>query len=70
VQFPQALALMRQWRGLPPLLHETAGFYRMQLHRHGEAVAYLYQRGPGGPVNHWAIIPLAAGAISSAPPAS
>jgi DNA primase len=45
VQFPQAVALLHQWRGLPPLLHETAGFYRMQLQRHGEAVAYLYQRG-------------------------
>jgi DNA primase len=45
VQFPQALALLRQWRGLEPLLQETAGFYRMQLHRHGEAVAYLHHRG-------------------------
>ena len=44
VKFPQAVALLYQWRGLPPLLHEAAGFYRMQLHRHGEAVAYLYQR--------------------------
>src|SRR5690242_10898209 len=44
VKFPEALALLHQWRGLPPLLHEAAGFYRMQLHRHGEAVAYLYQR--------------------------
>ena len=44
VRFPQAVALLHQWRGLP-LLHETAGFYRMQLQRHGEAVAYLYQRG-------------------------
>ncbi|MCL5743206.1 MAG: NADH-quinone oxidoreductase subunit C/D, partial [Acidobacteria bacterium] len=43
-------ALLHQWRGLPPLLHETAGFYRMQLHRHGEAVAYLYQRGARSPV--------------------
>ena len=49
VKFPQALALLRQWRGLPPLLHETAGFYRMQLHRHPEAVAYLYQRGVHSP---------------------
>ena len=49
VKFPQALALLRQWRGLPPLLHEAAGFYRMQLHRHGEAVAYLYQRGIRSP---------------------
>jgi DNA primase len=45
VKFPQALALLRQWRGAEPLLHETARFYRMQLHRHSEAVAYLYQRG-------------------------
>jgi DNA primase len=31
--------------GLAPLLHETASFYCMQLHRHSEAVAYLQQRG-------------------------
>ena len=49
VKFPQALSLLRQWRGLPPLLHEVAGFYRMQLHRHGEAVAYLDQRGVRSP---------------------
>ena len=49
VKFPQAVALLHQWRGLPPLLHEAAGFYRMQLHRHGEAVAYLYQRGIRSP---------------------
>jgi DNA primase len=49
VKFPQALALLRQWRGLLPLLHETAGFYRMQLHRHPEAAAYLYQRGVRSP---------------------
>ncbi len=36
VKFPQALAWLRQWRGLPPILQETAEFYRMQLHRHGE----------------------------------
>jgi len=45
VKFPQAVALLRQWRGLPPILREAAEFYRVQLHRHGEAVAYLYQRG-------------------------
>jgi len=45
VRFPEALALLRQWRGLPPLLHKVAEFYRMQLHRHSEAVAYLYERG-------------------------
>ena len=45
VKFPQALALLRQWRGLPPLLQQATDFYRMQLHRHTEAVAYLHQRG-------------------------
>ena len=49
VNFPQALALLHQWRGLAPLLHEAAGFYRMQLHRHGEAIAYLHQRGVRSP---------------------
>jgi len=49
VKFRQALELLRQWRGLPPLLHEAAGFYGIQLHRHGEAVAYLYQRGIRSP---------------------
>jgi DNA primase len=49
VRFAQALALLRQWRGLAPILHESANFYRMQLHRHGEAVAYLYQRGIRSP---------------------
>jgi DNA primase len=45
VKFMQALALLGQWRGSPPLLRETTEFYRIQLHRHSEAVAYLYQRG-------------------------
>ena len=49
VKFPQALALLHQWRGLAPLLHQATGFYRTQLHRHGEAVAYLYQRGVRSP---------------------
>jgi DNA primase len=49
VKFLQALSLLYQWRGLAPLLHEAAGFYRMQLHRHGEAVAYLHQRGVRSP---------------------
>jgi DNA primase len=49
VKFPQALALLQQWRNWPPLLHEAAGFYRMQLHRHGEAIAYLNQRGIRSP---------------------
>ena len=45
VKFPQALSLLQQWRGLPSLLDEVTGFYRMQLHRHSEAVVYLHQRG-------------------------
>jgi DNA primase len=45
VQFPQALALLRQWHGLAPLLHEAACFYGIQLHRHSEVVTYLHQRG-------------------------
>ena len=32
-----------------PLLHEVASFYRMQLHRHAEAVAYLHHRGLRSP---------------------
>jgi len=49
VKFPQALTLLHQFRALAPLLHESASFYRMQLHRHGEAVAYLHQRGVRSP---------------------
>ena len=49
VKFPQALALLQNWRGLAPLLTEVVSFYRMQLHRHSEAVAYLYQRGLRSP---------------------
>jgi DNA primase len=45
VRFSQALTLLRQWRGAEPLLQVTARFYRMQLHRHANAVAYLHQRG-------------------------
>ena len=41
VRFPHALALLQQWRGLPPLLRQAADFYRMLLHRHSDAVAYL-----------------------------
>ena len=44
VKFPEALVLLRHWRGTP-LLHEAARYYRVQLHRHSEAVAYLLQRG-------------------------
>jgi DNA primase len=49
VKFPQALALLRQWRGWAPLLQEAVSFYRMQLHRRVEAVAYLQQRGIRSP---------------------
>ena len=49
VKFPQAVALLHRWRGLPPILQKAADFYRMQLHRRGEAVAYLYQRGVRSP---------------------
>jgi len=28
VKFSQALALLNQWRGLEPILHEATGFYR------------------------------------------
>jgi DNA primase len=45
VRFPQAVALLRQGRGLAPLLQDAADFYRLQLHRHCAAVAYLHQRG-------------------------
>ena len=67
VKFPQAVALLHQWRGLPPLLHEAAGFYRMQLHRHAEAVAYLYQRGVRAPelIEHMRIPPNATLALRS-----
>lgn len=49
VRFPQAVALLHQWRGLAPLLLHVVDFYRMQLHRHGEAAAYLFERGVRSP---------------------
>lgn len=49
VEFPQAVALLNQWRGLAPLLPAATDLYRMQLHRHSEAVAYLHQRGIHSP---------------------
>jgi DNA primase len=49
LKFPQALALLRQWSGIGSLLHETARFYHIQLHRHAEAIEYLYQRGVRSP---------------------
>jgi DNA primase len=35
--------------GLEPMLHHATGFYRMQLHRHSEAITYLHQRGLRSP---------------------
>jgi DNA primase len=52
VEFSQAIVLLCQWRGAEPLLAEVSRFYRVQLHRHSEAVAYLYQRG----IRSWATI--------------
>jgi DNA primase len=49
VKFPQAVALLREWRGLTPLLEEVGSFYRLQLSRHREAVSYLQQRGLHSP---------------------
>jgi DNA primase len=49
VKFPQAVALLQQWRGLAPLLPQAVSFYRTQLHRHSEAVAYLFERGVRSP---------------------
>jgi DNA primase len=49
VNFPQAVTLLQQWRGLPPILQGTTEFYRVQLHRHAEAIAYLQQRGIRSP---------------------
>jgi len=49
VKFPQAVALLREWCGVTPLLEEVTNFYRMQLSRHPEAVSYLEQRGIHAP---------------------
>ena len=49
VRFPQAVALLHQWRGVNPLLEQVASFYRIQLSRHREAVSYLQQRGLNAP---------------------
>ena len=49
VRFPQALWLLREWRGSAQLLEAVADLYRMQLHCHGEAVVYLNQRGIHSP---------------------
>jgi DNA primase len=43
------LALLRQWHGAEPPLHEAARFYGIQLDCHPEAAAYLLQRGIRSP---------------------
>lgn len=50
VEFLPAVALLYQWRGLAPLVQSAADFYRVQLHRHGEALEYLDQRGLRSPL--------------------
>lgn len=49
VNFLQAVALLQQWCGPAPLLSQVVSFYRLQLHRHNEAVAYLFDRGVRSP---------------------
>src|SRR5580693_10422716 len=38
VKFLQAVALLREWCGLAPLLEQVTDFYRIQLFRHRDAV--------------------------------
>lgn len=49
VQFPQALALLHQSRGLPSLLDTVASFYQEQLPRSRQAIAYMRERGVHSP---------------------
>jgi len=49
VRFPQALTLLREWCGVTPLLNAAIEFYRFQLHRQNEPLAYLDQRGLRSP---------------------
>jgi DNA primase len=44
-RFAEAMALLRRWSGLGSLLQDVTQFYQVQLHRHPEAIEYLYQRG-------------------------
>jgi DNA primase len=48
VKFSEAVALLREWCGLAPLLDQVVDFYRIQLFRHHDAVSYLYGRGLRG----------------------
>jgi DNA primase len=45
MKFPRAVALLREWCGLAPLLEQVTDFYRIQLFRHRDAVSYLSDRG-------------------------
>jgi DNA primase len=45
VAFGDAIALLRRWSGADSLLSDVINFYRVQLHRHPEAVEYLAERG-------------------------
>jgi DNA primase len=49
VKFPQALAVLHHWSGSPSVLRVAVDFYHTQLHRHGEALEYLCQRGIRSP---------------------
>lgn len=49
LRFPQAVARLREWRGVASLLDQVKNFYRIQLHRHSEAAWYLHQRGLQSP---------------------
>lgn len=45
LRFPQAVEVLRRWGSSLPVLRTAAEFYHTQLHRHREAVEYLWQRG-------------------------
>ena len=42
VPFGEAIALLRRWSGVDSLLADVVRFYQVQLHRHPEAAAYLW----------------------------
>ena len=41
--------MLREWCGVTPLINAAIDFYRLQLHRHNEPLAYLDQRGLRSP---------------------
>ena len=45
VNFPKAITLLREWRGLASLLNAVVDCYRLQLQRYNEAFACLDQQG-------------------------